>query len=120
MAAATVTYLTPNGSTPTAASAQNRQRVVATVSPANTGDTAQITHGWNLTSAQLAAGWPTVTWQNLTVNGIGAAWIYASSNANFVWLSKTNTTASGESTSTTPQLLVTIERPHSLVSAIQV
>jgi len=111
---ATIVYLNPTAA-PTNITGQNQNTVVATASTANGSDTMQITHGFGLTTTEIAAGWPTVLIQPLNANASGSNWSIASIAANYVGLLKNNSTASGESSSTTPQIQVAVSRPHSIM-----
>ena len=111
MAALTATYLNP-ATTPTATTGQNQNTVVVTLTPAATADTALITTAFGLSTTELAAGWPNVSIEPLNDSAQGANWSLTSSDANFVFLTKNNSTASS---STTPQIRVKVARPHSYV-----
>jgi predicted O-methyltransferase YrrM len=110
MAVATTVYLNPTAA-PTNVTGQNQNTVVVTAFPATTGDTVQITTAFGLSTTELAAGWPTITIEALDLNAAGANWSIASLDANYVGLIKNNTTASS---STTAQIRVKVQRPHSI------
>ncbi len=111
MPALTSTYLNPSAA-PTAATGPNQNTVVVTLTPGDTLDTALITTAFGLSSSELTAGWPNVSIEPILPSAQGANWTLTSSAADFVFLTKNNSTASG---STTPQIRVKVSRPHSIV-----
>ncbi len=111
MAAVAAVYLWPS-TTPTNVTGQNQNTVVVTLLPATTADTALITTAFGLTTTELAAGWPNVNFEGLNDSFQGANWSLTSSAADFVFLTKNNSTASSSST---PQVRVKVARPHSYV-----
>lgn len=81
--------------------------MIATV----TGDAAAtsftVTHNWNLTAAELSAGYPNVDIEILLAAGYTAASTITSKTANAVVFGNTAFTGAG--------LRVVLSRPHSLV-----
>lgn len=112
MAEATKAYLYPQTAAPTFAQSLAANTVVATLQPANTADTGQITHAFNLTTAELTQGWPTITIEALTASASLSNWSIASLDPNYIGFLKNNSTSGVDST---PQIRVKISRPHTLV-----
>jgi hypothetical protein len=112
MAEATKAYLWPQTAAPTFAQALAANTVVATLQPADTADTGQITHAFNLSSADMAAGWPTITVEPLLSSAALSNWSIASLDPNYVGFLKNNSTAG---TASSAQIRVKISRPNTLV-----
>lgn len=112
MAEVTKAYLYPQTAAPTFAQALACNTVVATLQPANTADTGQITHAFSLTTTELAQGWPNITIEPLTASASLSNWSIASLDANYVGFLKNNSTSGTDSAA---QIRVKIARPHTLV-----
>lgn len=115
-AAVTVTYSWPVAGTtaPTLAQSSSKSTVVATVIASADGDTtATITHNLNISAADLARGFPTVTVTPLISQALTAlsAWAVTSVTATTVVLTKLTSTGSGNAS---PQIRVTVTRPASV------
>ncbi len=114
--AITVTYTYPVAGVTPPTAAQAKDLVVASVVASADGDTvATITHNFGLTAAQLAAGFPLVS---MTLGPLGQAlaassgWSFTSASANAAVFTKLATVGSG---SATAQLIVALQRPHSII-----
>ena len=114
----TVTYADPvTGVTPpTAAVMQNHNSVTATVIATLDGDTdAVITHNMNLSTPELAELRPWIILVPLSGPARLSLWVLdlVASDDNTITLHKATTGGSGDAAE---QLLVTIQRPHSMIT----
>ena len=105
----TVTYQNPvTGVTaPTAAQALNSNTITATVAFGDADTTATVTHNLNLSAAQLALGFPIVSF-NFSTAGTLAVNYSVTPAANTVVIAKASTAAGSGST-----LQVSVARPWS-------
>lgn len=113
--AVTVTYKNVGSGTtpPTAIQATRVNSVVATIAASADADAAAvITHNLNLSAADIAAGWPTVLFEPLSVQFQTSNWSVASHDPNYLGLVKNNAAGGGAAAA---QLKVTVARPHTIV-----
>jgi hypothetical protein len=103
----TVTYTNPVGAAPTAAQALLSNTIVASVVFADADTTATVVHNFNLTAAQLALGFPIVSF-NFSVAGTLAVNYSVTVGATNVVIAKASTSTGSGST-----LAVAIARPWS-------
>jgi hypothetical protein len=105
----TLAYETPvTGATPpTAFQSSRHNEVTAVVTGDGSSTDFTITHNFGLTAAELADGWPRVSFEYLLAAGYTAAALITSKTANTVVFSCSAFTGAG--------LRVRIERPHTIV-----
>jgi hypothetical protein len=116
--AITLNYLNVgSGSTPpTAAQAYAVNSINVTLSPANSADISQaITHNFGLATADISAGWPAYELNPLDTLAIASGWYFQSQNPNFMVMGRYATTAGLETVAGNPQVLLTIQRPNTLI-----
>lgn len=103
----TITYETPVAGTtaPTATQSRTHQTVSAVITGDGATATFTVTHNWNLSAADLAAGYPNVGLEYLLAAGYTAASVITSKSANAVAFSCTAFTGAG--------LRVRLSRPWS-------
>ncbi len=103
----TLSYTNPaTGATaPTAAQARSHQTMKATVTGDNAATTFTFTHNWGLSAAQLALGFPNVSYEQILAAGYTAAPIITGKSANAITFSCTAFTGAG--------LVVAVARPFS-------
>lgn len=108
---ATILYKNPATGTvePTVIQALSYNTLVAEVVLADADTTAVITHNWQMSSADLALYFPTVS---MYANGQGtAAGTVIATLTNSVAVTLTKSTAAGSAVT----LVVILQRPHSIV-----
>jgi len=106
-----------SGSTPpTQAQAANVNSVKVAVFPASSADTQlNLTHNLQISSADLADGYPNVGFEALDSTFAASGWfqVQGAQNPNYSVLQRGTATTAG--VDTTNQCYVNIQRPHSLV-----
>jgi hypothetical protein len=113
-----LTYLNVgSGSTPpTQAQAANVNSVKVAVYPASSADTQlNLTHNLQMSSADLADGWPNIGFEPLDALAAASGWfqVQGAQNPNYSVVQRGTATTAG--VDTTNQLYINIQRPHTIV-----
>ena len=114
-----LTYLNVgSGSTPpTQAQAANVNSVNVAVYPASSADTQlNLTHNLQISSADLAAGWPDIGFEFQDNTGRLSNWfiVQGAQNPNYAVL-QCGTVANTAGLDTTNQVVIKVRRPHTIV-----
>lgn len=105
----TVAYTFPvaGASAPTAAQSKKKNHVIAVVTGDNSATTFDVTHNWNISSADLAAGFPKFNIEPILASGITAAPFVTAANKTANTVTFTCTAFAGAG------VRVVLERPYS-------
>lgn len=104
---AAYTFPVSGATPPTAAQSKKKNHVIAVITGDNSATTFDVTHNWNISAADLAAGFPKFNIEPILASGITAApWVaVAGKTANTVTFTCTAFTGAG--------VRVVLERPYS-------